>query len=53
MMCPICQGKVIEERPNHMVVFLVCYNCNKTPVIVGSYQIKKPKRIDLTVKKED
>ena len=48
--CPMCGEKLIKEKLNHLIMFLVCYNCNYIPIVVDWYHILKPKRIKLKEK---
>lgn len=50
--CPICNGKLIEEKLNSYVMFITCYACNHAGLVVDYYRIPKPKRIKL-LEKED
>jgi ssDNA-binding Zn-finger/Zn-ribbon topoisomerase 1 len=45
--CPICNEKLIKDKLNHVIMFLTCFNCNSTGLVVDWYYIPKPKRIKL------
>jgi hypothetical protein len=50
--CPICDGKLIDEKLNHSIIFITCYTCNLAGIVVDWYHIPKPKRIKLLEKGE-
>jgi len=38
--CPICEKIVVEEEYDDHV-YIVCYNCNTIPTVVGYYTKKR------------
>lgn len=48
--CPHCGNKnLTHEKINRYTMFVVCF-CWKPGIVIGCYDIKKPKRLKLKVK---